>query len=102
LKYEKVRDTAKPMPRNLLIPITSVLSAVHNLSDGRAAIPELCDALSECFDRDKMIIYHGLGDGLADAFDGNTFEEHSGYNKRGDLICELFNSKYWKGDEAVR
>ncbi len=98
LEYKKVRDVAKPMPRHLLVPIISVLNAVHNISGGRASIPEICDSLFECFNQDTMIIYCGVGYGLADPYDGNEFDEHSGFNKRGDIVCELFNSQYWLGE----
>lgn len=97
--YDKVRELAKPMPRSLLVPIISVLAALHTISKGRASIPELSDALIECFDSDTMIIYRGRGYGLAEAYDGNVYEENSGCNERADLICELFNSRYWDGGE---
>lgn len=51
--------------------------------------------LSRCFDSDQMMIYRGIGYGLADAFDGNCFDEHSGFNNRQDIVCEIFNSRFW-------
>ena len=96
--FENERAVAKPMPRNLLVPIVSVLEAVHNISEKRASLPELFDALSDCFDAATMIIYSGSGCGLAEAFDGNAWDGHSGHNKRVDIICELFNQQGWKDE----
>jgi hypothetical protein len=95
---KKVRDVAKPMPHHLLVPIISILAAIHNISGKRASISELCDSLFECFETDKMIIYRERGYGLAKPFDGDQFEEYSGFNERADILCELLNSQYWKGD----
>ncbi len=48
-----------------------------------------------------MIIYRGIGYGLAEAYDGNAYDEYSGYNERADLICELFNCRYWNGGDSA-
>ena len=84
------------MPRARLIPITTVIQAVSTVSNGRASIPELLDALHKCYDFDTMMIYRGTGYGLADAFDGNPLDEYGGYNDRRAITDDLFNSCYWK------
>lgn len=92
------RPVPPPKPRYLLIPITDVLSIVHEISKKRISIPELVDALEECYDGDKMMLYDGTGPGLPTALDGFGSKEDSGYNQRADQICEVFNSHYWTSD----
>lgn len=89
------RELAKPMPRARLIPITTIIQAVSDLSDGEASIPELVDALYGRYDCDTMMMYDGGGYGLADAIDGNPFDEYGGFNERATIRSELFNSHYW-------
>ena len=83
------------MPRAQLIPIITIIQAVSDLSDGEASIPELLDALHGCYDCDTMMMYRGTGYGLADALDGNRFDEYGGSNERKDITADLFSSGYW-------
>ena len=89
------RELAKPMPRVRLIPITAIIQAVSELTGGAASIPELLDSLHRRYDCETMMMYDGTGYGLAEAIDGNPFDEYDGFNKRADLTCSLFNSQYW-------
>lgn len=95
------RELAKASPRARLVQIVKVVEAVSVASGGRASIPELADSLTRCFDP-EMMLYVGFGSGLAEAIDGNPLDEHSGYNKRADIACEIFNSGYWKESEYRR
>lgn len=96
------RELATPMPRARLIPITTVLQAIYDLSGGDASIPELVDALHGRYDGDTMMLYEGGGYGLAEAIDGNPFDEHSGFNQRLSVIADILNSHYWlDADSAV-
>ena len=89
------------MPRARLIPITTVIQAVSTITNGSASVPELLDALHQCYDCDTMMMYRGTGYGLADAFDGNPSDEYSGYNDRRDITSDLFNSRYWIEPEVT-
>lgn len=93
-----MRELAKASPRAKLVQIVKVVEAVSVASGGRASIPELADHLARCFDP-EMMLYVGFGSGLAEAIDGNPLDEHSGYNERADIVCEIFNSGYWKESE---
>lgn len=95
------RELAKSMPRARLIPITTIIQAVSDLSDGEASIPELVDALYGRYDCDTMMMYDGSGYGLADAIDGNRWDEYGGFNERSDIRSELFNSQYWCKPAAI-
>ena len=95
---KKLRELAEPVPRGRLVPITTVLQAIFDLSNGRASIPELVNALHKCYDLDQMMIYSGSGYGLANPIDGNPFDEFGGFNERADICSELFNSHYWRDD----
>ena len=94
------RELAKPSPRHRLVPIINVIEAVSSISGGRAAIPEICDMLTKCFDIDKMMIYLGPGYGLAEPIDGFCFDDYSDYNRRGAILVEFFNSQYWMRPNA--
>ncbi|MES2189145.1 MAG: hypothetical protein V4454_03420 [Pseudomonadota bacterium] len=98
---EKVRTLAVELPKSRLISITAIVAGIANLSAGKATIPELVDALGRCHDCETMMIYKGDSYGLATAIDGSPFDDHSGYNARADIICELFNTRYWKESEAT-
>ena len=89
------RVLAEPMPRAQLIPIITIIQAVSDLSDGEASIPELLDALHGCYDCDTMMMYRGTGYGLADALDGNPWDEYGGFNERKGITTDLFMARYW-------
>lgn len=86
---------AKASPRARLVQIIKVIEAVCVVSGNRASIPELAHAFTRCFNPD-MMLYLGFGSGLAEAIDGNPFDQHGGYNERASIACEIFNSGYWK------
>ena len=89
------------MPRTLLIPITTVIQAVADLTDGAASIPELLDALHGRYDCETMMMYDGTGYSLAESIDGSPLEENAGFNKRADLCSELFNCRYWRESTTI-
>ena len=93
---------AKPMPRTRLIPITTIIQAVSELTDGAASIPELTDSLSSLYDCESMMMYDGTGYGLAEAIDGSSLDENAGFNKRSDLCCEFLNCRYWRESTTIR
>ncbi len=95
-KRYKWRELAKPVPRARLIPVTDVIQAVSDLTDGAASIPEICDALYNRYGPEAMMLYRGIGEGLAEAIDGLEGDEYSGFNQRSDLESEFGNSLYWK------
>ena len=78
------------MPRTRLIPITTVIQAVSTISNGDASIPELNDALPQCYDYDKWMMYCGARYGLTEPIDGNPLNEFGGYNDRRDITDEFF------------
>lgn len=94
------RELAKPSPRNRLIPVVKVISAIFYLSNGKSEIPEICDAMIQCYDGGSMMLYHGMGYGLAEPFDGDNFDDHSGINERTAIISEIFNSRFWEKPDA--
>lgn len=98
--FKRVREPAKPMPRARLIPITTVLQAFSEMPNGRASIHEIADALIECYDIANMMMYATCDYGLADAIDGDSFNEFSGIEERRDIISEFFNSRYWVNENA--
>jgi hypothetical protein len=83
------------MPKARLIPITTIVQAVSEMTDGAASIPELLDALHGRYECDTMMVYDGTSYGLAEAIDGNILDEYGGFDKRGDLLCELSSCQYW-------
>ena len=95
------RELAKASPRARLVQIVKVLEAVSVASGDRASIPELADSITRCFDP-EMMLYVGFGSGLVEPIDGNPFDEHSGYNERASIACEIFNSGYWKESKDRR
>lgn len=92
---DRRRELAERMPRARLMPLTAVIQAVSDLTDGTASIHEICNALHGRYDPDTMMLYRGIGTGLADALDGTELDEYSGYNERADIVCEFSNSRYW-------
>ena len=95
------RKLATPMPKARLVPITTVIQTVSDLSKGQASIPELVDALWQSYDCDTMMMYNGKGYGLAEALDGNPLAQYGGYNERKGIVTELFNSHYWSNLENI-
>lgn len=93
---------AKPMPRIRLIPITTIIQVVSELTDGGASIPELLDSLHGRYDCESMMMYDGTSYSLAEAIDGSPLDENAGFNKRADLCCELLNCRYWRESTTIR
>lgn len=100
---EAAADLAKPQPKSRLISIVSILREVAELSEGELTVGELADALafgaSKAYDGDTMMLYPGGGHGLAEPILGDP--RHCGYNERGDIICELYNSEFWNKPDAT-
>ena len=88
------------MLRERLIPLTLLIQTVSDLSRNIATVQEVFEILPSYYDAETMMIYDGSGCGLADPFDGNSFSEKGGINKREDIVRELFNSRCWERVDA--
>lgn len=83
------------IPRQWLVSIVDVLENVCATSEGRVSVPELADALIRVYDSDSMMIYDASGYGLASPIGDDHLGTVGGYNKRVDIVCDLFNSRFW-------
>lgn len=84
-----------PMPKQQLLSIAGLLGAVASASEGEVTVPELADALSRVYDPETMMIYDASGYGLASPIGDDYLGSVGGYNKRADVVCDLFNSRFW-------
>lgn len=94
------REAPDPMPKSRLVSIDGILKGIEKLSKGQLTMHEITDALNRAMDGDVMI-YDGSWKGLCPAIDGFPYDEYSGFNKRQDIITDLFNSKYWERQDCV-
>lgn len=88
-------EVYKPMPKQQLLSIVGLLSAVASTSEGRVTVPELADALIRVYDPDRMMIYDASGCGLARPVGDDSLGTVAGYNERVDLVADIFNSGFW-------
>lgn len=94
------REAPDPMPKSRLVSIDGILKGIEKLSKGQLTMHEITDALNRAMDGNVMI-YDGSRKGLCPAIDGFPDDEYSGFNKRQDIITDLFNSKYWERQHCV-
>jgi len=93
-------DRTRSVPKSRLLSIAGIVKATAGMSNEELTVPEVADALTAVYNGEWMI-YDGRGYGLAEPILGVPSEEHSGYNERMDIICELFNSKFWDKSDSL-
>jgi hypothetical protein len=91
---------AHSMPKALLISFADLTELVSNKTNGLITVPEVADAVTSAYDGDSMPIYEGGSYGLAEEM-GQRLNEVELYNYRVDIVCEIFNSRYWKNTDAM-
>lgn len=89
------QEVRKPMPRQQLLSVVGLLRAVAGASEGQVTVPELADALTRVYDPDEMMIYDASVIGLAWPIGDALLGTVGGYNKRSDVMCDIFNSGFW-------
>ena len=98
--FLKVARPAIPkLPRSRLLSVSAAMNALFELSDGRAQLVEIYDALNQFYDGDWML-YDGGFSGIPEPIDGNPHIKNDGYNSRVDTICELFNLRAWEDQDV--
>lgn len=88
--------------KNKLTSLVVMLRALSHLSNGKASVAEFCDALTRCYDPNEFMLYDGYGVGLAEPIvDKMNGMVKTGFDARGDAVCELFNSHFWDNDDVT-
>lgn len=99
-------DLVRLQPKSRLVSIVSILRKVAELSQGELTVAELAGALtssdSKAYDGDTMMLYPGGGCGLAEPINSQYRpDKATGYNWRVDIICEIYNSRFWDNPRAT-
>ena len=99
-------DLVRLQPKSRLVSIVSILRKVAELSQGEITVAELADALassaSKAYDGDTMMLYPGGGSGLAEPINSPYRPDKvTGYNWHVEIICEIYNSRFWENPGAT-